>query len=151
MQMDQTSRKKFLALMVNNYLTETIQPRGRKRYFQHSKKPQQIPTEALKPFFSKFVSMVNKRDDEDMKKQEFFTNIADFRSMILYNNLIFKHSEMERKELIKYLKRELNNAPMFIKTYYPESNCDFWVSILKSFIVTHRCIHPTVGRAPLHS
>ena len=84
--------------------------------------------------------MVNKRDDEDMKKQEFFTNIADFRSMILYNNLIFKHSEMERKELIKYLKRELNNAPMFIKTYYPESNCDFWVFILKTFIVSHRCI-----------
>ena len=140
MQMDQTSRKNFLVLMVNNYLTEKIQPRGRKRYFQQSKKPQHIPTEALKPFFSKFVSMVNRRDDEDMKKQEIFTNIADFRSMILYNNLIFKHSEMERKELIKYLKRELNNAPMFIKAYYPESNCDFWVFILKTFIVSHRCI-----------
>merc|ERR1712155_307124 len=88
MQMDQTSRKNFLALMVNNYLTEKIQPRGRKRYFQQSKKPQHIPTEALKPFFSKFVSMVNKRDDEDMKKQEFFTNIADFRSMILYSNVL---------------------------------------------------------------
>ena len=121
-----SSQEKFLDLMVKNVLPNSMTP----------KQVQDIP---LKSFMSRIVPFFDKFEKE-IERAKLIANVVEPRMMILYTNIIFQNSNVERKEMLRFLKNELNNAPQFIKTHYPESNCNFWVDLVKSFITEHRCI-----------
>ena len=94
---------------------------------------------AQKSLMYKLCDMREKYEDE-FEESRNVANVADSWKMMLYANFMSKHSDVKRKDLVKTVKQRLNdNAPQFIKTFCPESNCEFWSSILTGFIIDHRC------------